>query len=1291
MPTTGGPTKKIKRVKPKPQQGPRDAIFQTPRKVKRAPIGPPAPKPAGPSGPVGTPRKRVVKRARPGPPAPKPAAGPAGPVGKQITDPKIIARRKRYGPDVKVFPLGKGQTTGLNAKLGDVGEAIGRPLKPVVEDYGNTILNLIPGTAHLAYTAVTDPKKAAHEFVQPYKDIYHDPVGSFKSHPFSTTIAIAAPVAGGLRGAGALARRGTFGAAAKGAASTARAPAKLEFGATAHPRRYSPNPVAKAVQVKLENRAVRKGKDPTQITSDQLKKRVNEVEGINQSVARHQGQQVSQAARAAISNTTVGRGRVVRRANKQTRIKPVEGATSLVAQNIVKPTRGDLQAYLDEIKAQHPSLTPVEKATNEQLQHHIQNALDSNANFSKVAEAAQRYQQVERPITEKAVQYKILNADQAARRREQPFAARQPSVTYGKPAVTADVPGARRVLRQTQVQRAKLERTRRTQAERAGRAQGRAEILGGQSARRAGIPVGDVTKPVRTLSKLERERGKLTAQDLQVRSSRAKVRAAEQVLAETKRLAKQQRREPKQFLKSGQPYSTAAIRAERQATGHPEPAYVSQAANLTRPGSFYRHYSNPVQVAGKKFTGASTKKGTFDASNEALHANVRRIQTLVNAHEGHMRFTREFGMRDQQGNLLMRGSKAAVQKEIDARTLDAHGKPLPHAREWSIVRAAPFGASHEHVQGFLESAGQVDTPQPILDSVTQALNGQGDHGPFVAVPKVVRDQQLAHVRVLGQQAPKVINVLSTLWRKNVLAFSVKWATSNVGEATFRSLVAGVRKGDRALFNSALEELRKVNPEAAQTIEGSIGHGHYGFTLESQRHTRADEFKDIKYVRQIARALGTASRTKGVSWLPKAYGAFTGYVFHHMSQLEDQFRFAMAGTHIRKNILDAGIDKTAEAAIKDAAQGLTHTHNQTELLRFVQRAYGQYEGWSPEVRNVVQHYTPFLAWTANAVKFLFHVLPKDHPVLLGLAANIEASQREWLKSVGLEVGQRDALPGYLLGSVVTGKGAAYPEATRYTPLGLLQNPTQSIAGLVMPQFRDVQMALQGLDAFGQPLKESKLTAIAKGFSAMLLPGGGQIANAATGPGSFGSQLAHQLNPVAATPPDKVEYARAKATGDRLKKEIQGLPRDQRAKDAAGNYTPAYQRLLDEQANVQYTKTRLLNKSGLAAKPTVELDRKIQLLNRKIRDLPKARKVNDLGFATKEYADLQAQRKALQDERAKIAPRANRQKIRVRPKTPRQQILDETARLKKSTTPEAIRKELRDEINRLKEQARVNRGG
>jgi hypothetical protein len=65
-------------------------------------------------------------------------------------------------------------------------------------------------------------------------------------------------------------------------------------------------------------------------------------------------------------------------------------------------------------------------------------------------------------------------------------------------------------------------------------------------------------------------------------------------------------------------------------------------------------------------------------------------------------------------------------------------------------------------------------------------------------------------------------------------------------------------------------------------------------------------------------------------------------------------------------------------------------------------YGKYGKFPPGLRRAIANYTPFMAWSLNAVQFMYSVLPKDHPVLTSLIASSNIATEDWRKKHGLKV-------------------------------------------------------------------------------------------------------------------------------------------------------------------------------------------------------------------------------------------------------------------------------------------------
>jgi hypothetical protein len=161
---------------------------------------------------------------------------------------------------------------------------------------------------------------------------------------------------------------------------------------------------------------------------------------------------------------------------------------------------------------------------------------------------------------------------------------------------------------------------------------------------------------------------------------------------------------------------------------------------------------------------------------------------------------------------------------------------------------------------------------------------------------------------------------------------------------------------------------------------------------------------------------------------------------------------------------------SKKAAEEAAQGLRGTETQVEFGRAVERAYGKYSNFSKSQRERNLHWTPFLPWYSNAVKFLTQVLPKDHPVLTSLlAAGNVATQKEREKQ-GLSTLMKGGKPLFMQGGIAT-KGGGVVRIGHYTPFGVASSkPSESVADLVLPQLAGGYKNLIGIDWKGEPLKK-----------------------------------------------------------------------------------------------------------------------------------------------------------------------------------------------------------------------------
>jgi hypothetical protein len=141
-----------------------------------------------------------------------------------------------------------------------------------------------------------------------------------------------------------------------------------------------------------------------------------------------------------------------------------------------------------------------------------------------------------------------------------------------------------------------------------------------------------------------------------------------------------------------------------------------------------------------------------------------------------------------------------------------------------------------------------------------------------------------------------------------------------------------------------------------------------------------------------------------------------------------------------------------------------------LARDVQRAYGKYNNFGPLLREAIVHWTPFIPWTLNAVRFLTSVLPRDHPVLTALIADVDVATEEWRKAHRLSLRDKNQLPFFDMGGYPINKGESVLRIGHYTPFGVAVDPTGGLASMVLPQFTGAYGALKyGVDWKGQPLR------------------------------------------------------------------------------------------------------------------------------------------------------------------------------------------------------------------------------
>lgn len=606
---------------------------------------------------------------------------------------------------------------------------------------------------------------------------------------------------------------------------------------------------------------------------------------------------------------------------------------------------------------------------------------------------------------------------------------------------------------------------------------------------------------------------------------------------------------------TGEPIRAKDIRAHMQAHGVSEPTYVTQAPGKRGASAFFMSSDKPPSIAGPTRTGTATVKGTFSAHPDVLAEGAARAQGLIDAADGFTASVKEFAHQPTMGKLKNKQAADNMARELHAKT----------GVEYRPVRLNPFSGKAQQLQVLLDKAGeggidqQLGDLQPVREALEGAYKGHDGPGPWALVPRAAADEFAAHVQKMGVgPASKVAQLTQQTFRRAVLATSPTWFAGNLIEAGLRSSLARAGPSSFKLGRDVLKRVDAISPQLGQELRArAVGGGH--FKSADTLHVRrgAEQFEGSK-LEPIAAGLHKFWEMPGPKQASEVWNRWTDLVFRQVNgRIESGFQTAMLGRALRNSpLMDNQLPKLSAQAIDQAARGLTGTNEQVAFARQVERMYGKYGGFNAGTRWAIAMYTPFIPWTLNAVKFVYDVLPRDHPTTTALIAASEQWSDEWRKDHGLDLFMNGALPGFLQGSIPLGEGKHQRAPFRYTPFGAFGDPLATAGGAVLPQYQGVLAAFKGEDWKGAKLRNpdgsemdtlGKSKAAAQAFTEATVPLLGIVKRVSKkGPAA--------LNPLAPVNPAKVKVsAGAPVLHDAVQKSID---------DALGGGSDVVQRSIDQ---------------------------------------------------------------------------------------------------------------------------------
>lgn len=514
--------------------------------------------------------------------------------------------------------------------------------------------------------------------------------------------------------------------------------------------------------------------------------------------------------------------------------------------------------------------------------------------------------------------------------------------------------------------------------------------------------------------------------------------------------------------KKGAELPDKAILAHMKKNGVEEPAFITQAPNQRGSRNFNVRNERAVTINTGRRTGEATRKGTFDADPEVLVEGAARAQGLVDATRGFRKTIKEFAVRGD--NQKVRTFKSYKDAQQAARDLahDHNGDPVPGAVALRPVQLNPFGAKREQLDRLLEDVDSLDQGQAeaLLESMREGVTSAKGDGPWALIPDVAARRIQEHLDAQGGKAGrKVFQLGNQAFRKTVLATSTTWAAGNFIEGLFRGGLAKAGPKSYLRGKAALGDLKEMDPKAyEEAMSRLVNGGHFASVDRTSIRRGAQQFEGTKLA-PIANALGKFWRAPGPKHAAELWNRWTDFVFNEVNgRFETTVQTAMLGRALK----DAGMK-----ASEEAARGLRETPNQVRFAREIDRMFGRYSKRSPAEKYWMATYTPFAMWAINAAFFVYRTLPRDHPLTTTVIAAAENATEEWRKDEGLDLFIKGALPGFLQGSIPTGKGR-HQRISRYTPFGAFGSPGETIAGQFNPLFTGALSALKGKDWKGQDL-------------------------------------------------------------------------------------------------------------------------------------------------------------------------------------------------------------------------------
>jgi hypothetical protein len=533
---------------------------------------------------------------------------------------------------------------------------------------------------------------------------------------------------------------------------------------------------------------------------------------------------------------------------------------------------------------------------------------------------------------------------------------------------------------------------------------------------------------------------------------------------------------------NGQPLTNGQIRTHAEANGrNPDTLahfpHVIEAGDKRAYHRAFRISSRPVPAHVSR-TGALFHRGSAAFGREVVRDALTRSSTTANLAEAIDRFAHEAGLRKPNGAHFT----AAEAVEAANRFQDEGGEPR-------FVPMRAFGATLPKGTRTLiadaQSSAQMETAhQRLLNSRTLTEADRSDRTPnAVLVPKHLHDALAEQLTPAGALERRV-QLLNAPFRMAVLP-QPRWLTGNFIEPYLVRLPlvgAGVvnlpgAALDIAAGRKALNVMERsgdpAQVRAAKEIRaqqfGGLFIGRRGASVRRTYQDFGGTTGKVLYGAHVLRNLPAVKQFGDLALsLPHGF-------FHVNRVIESVAQQQAFGKSVRRDVQQftgkwSQTVVLGQRALEDVGKGLVNTAAQHRFMEAQYELLGQYDGFNPALRKLVQTVAPFLPWTLASLRFVFWTLPAHHTAtFVALAKAAQTVQADWERE------HADVPPGTLKYALL-GKDGGLTDVARYTPYGATIPPVQGdlsqLTDTILPQISGSVHALQGQDPFGRELQVPK---------------------------------------------------------------------------------------------------------------------------------------------------------------------------------------------------------------------------